>query len=207
MNEPRDFADDDLPAGELDARTAALQATVDVVARHRCVHCGARLCGHEALLAVVLGSRNAPRCARCAAAETHESAVALAERARQWIVRRDCFAHVWRRASEAEGFGGTDRPRCLVPPQHAATPVDAAAAPVEPPPEAPAATWDAGDLGCGELVLELRTRLRALPAGSLFRLVARDPAAPVDMPAWCGLVGHSLLSANHPTYLIRTKRG
>ncbi len=206
MNGARDFADDDLPAGELDARTAALQASVDAVARLRCVICSERLCGHEALLAVVLGSRNAPRCARCAATETHESAAQLAERARQWIVRRDCFAHVWQRASEAEGFGGTDRPPCLVRP-HGEAPTGASAAGVAPPHEVPVATWDAGELGCGELVLELRTRLRALPTESVFRLVARDPAAPVDIPAWCGLVGHSLLSADHPTYLIRTKRG
>lgn len=205
MNEPRDFADDDLPAGELDARTAALQATVDGITRRRCATCEAPLCGHDALLAVVLGSKNAPRCARCAAIESHESVPTLAERAVQWIVRRDCFAHVWRRAGEREGFGATERPPCLFShdgaPSRAPTVSTAAAGATSP-----TATWDAGDLGCGDLVLELRTRLRELPAGAVLRVVARDPAAPVDLPAWCGLVGHTLLSASHPHYDIRRKR-
>lgn len=69
------------------------------------------------------------------------------------------------------------------------------------------ATWDAGDLACGELVLELRRRLDAMPAGQLLRLVARDPGAAADIPAWCGLTGHALVTAGHPIYLIRRKEG
>ena len=56
------------------------------------------------------------------------------------------------------------------------------------------ATWDAGDLGCGELVLELRTRLGGLRPGEVFRLIARDPGAPQDLPAWCRMTGHTLVS-------------
>jgi len=205
MNEPRDFSDDELPPGELDARTAALQATVDDVVRHPCAVCHGALCGHEALLAVVLGSKNAPRCARCAAAETHESAASLVERALQWIVRRDCFAHVWRRAGTSEGHGAVDRPPCLFAAAATAPRSTTVTAPPAPTAE-PAASWDAGDLGCGDLVLELRLRLRELPAGAVMHVVARDPAAPVDLPAWCGLVGHTLLSASHPHYRIQRKR-
>ena len=54
------------------------------------------------------------------------------------------------------------------------------------------ATWDAGALGCGELVLELRNRLRAMPGGVL-KVVATDPGAPADIPAWCRLTGNALL--------------
>lgn len=75
-----------------------------------------------------------------------------------------------------------------------------------PPPSAePTAGWDAGDLGCGELVLELRLRLSSLAPGSLFRLVARDPGAREDLPAWCRMTGHRLAAANHPVYLIERK--
>ena len=74
-----------------------------------------------------------------------------------------------------------------------------------PPPFAAAAEWDAGALGCGELVLELRSRVRALPAGGLLLLTALDPGAPEDIPAWCGLTGHALVRAEHPRYLIRRK--
>ena len=67
------------------------------------------------------------------------------------------------------------------------------------------AEWDAGDLGCGELVLTLRTRLQALEPGEILRLIARDPGAPADVPAWCRLTGHALVVEQHPVYLIRRK--
>jgi tRNA 2-thiouridine synthesizing protein A len=67
------------------------------------------------------------------------------------------------------------------------------------------ATWDAGDLGCGELVLELHTRLGGLRPGEIFRLIARDPGAPQDLPAWCRMTGHTLMSQQHPVYVIRRK--
>jgi tRNA 2-thiouridine synthesizing protein A len=67
------------------------------------------------------------------------------------------------------------------------------------------AEWDAGDMGCGDLVLELRARVEALVPGRVLRLTARDPGAPADIPAWCRMTGHVLVSAQHPTYLIRRK--
>lgn len=72
-------------------------------------------------------------------------------------------------------------------------------------PGAPLAEWDAGMLGCGELVIELRTRFVALPAGALFRLIARDPGVPEDLPAWCRLTGHRLVSAEPPVFLLQRK--
>ena len=65
------------------------------------------------------------------------------------------------------------------------------------------AEWDAGDLGCGELVLELRRRVEALERGQRLHLVARDAGARADIPAWCRLTGHTLVSAQHPVYEIR----
>jgi tRNA 2-thiouridine synthesizing protein A len=66
-------------------------------------------------------------------------------------------------------------------------------------------TWDAGDLGCGELVLQLRFRIEQLEPGALLRLVAVDPGARADLPAWCRLTGHALVAADHAVYLIRRK--
>jgi tRNA 2-thiouridine synthesizing protein A len=65
--------------------------------------------------------------------------------------------------------------------------------------------WDAGDLGCGDLVLELMLRMNAMPPRQVLRLVALDPGAPADLPAWCRMTGHTLLEANHPVYVIRRK--
>ena len=57
------------------------------------------------------------------------------------------------------------------------------------------ATWDAGELGCGELVLELRSRLARMQAGQVMKLVALDRGAPADLPAWCRMTGHTLVSS------------
>jgi tRNA 2-thiouridine synthesizing protein A len=67
------------------------------------------------------------------------------------------------------------------------------------------AEWDAGDLGCGELVLELRGRMQRLRPREVLRLVALDPGAPADLPAWCRMTGHTLVSEEHPVYHIRRK--
>jgi tRNA 2-thiouridine synthesizing protein A len=63
--------------------------------------------------------------------------------------------------------------------------------------------WHAGDLGCGDLVLQLMVRMNAMGAGEVLRLVALDPGAPADIPAWCRMTGHTLIEAEPPTYLIR----
>jgi tRNA 2-thiouridine synthesizing protein A len=35
--------------------------------------------------------------------------------------------------------------------------------------------------------------------------VARDAGAPADIPAWCRMTGHILLSTQHPEYFIQRK--
>jgi hypothetical protein len=47
--------------------------------------------------------------------------------------------------------------------------------------------------------------LAVLPVGSLMELVARDPGAPDDLPAWCRLTGHALIEARPPSYVIRRR--
>jgi tRNA 2-thiouridine synthesizing protein A len=65
--------------------------------------------------------------------------------------------------------------------------------------------WNAGELGCGELVLGLRLRLDAMASGQVLKLTALDPGAPADLPAWCRMTGHRLVNQQHPVYLIRRK--
>lgn len=65
--------------------------------------------------------------------------------------------------------------------------------------------WDAGEMGCGELLMELAGRMRGLAPGQVLELRALDPGAVEDIPAWCGLTGHSLVSARHPVYQIRRR--
>jgi tRNA 2-thiouridine synthesizing protein A len=67
--------------------------------------------------------------------------------------------------------------------------------------------WDAGDLGCGELVLELRMRMRKLERGQIMHLTARDLGAPADIPAWCRMTGDLLVHtdpASHSFFIQRT---
>ena len=70
--------------------------------------------------------------------------------------------------------------------------------------------WDAGGLGCGELVIELRTRLRRMP-GQVLRVVATDAGAPDDIPAWCRMTRNALLrhdAATHSFWIrARSDRG
>jgi tRNA 2-thiouridine synthesizing protein A len=65
--------------------------------------------------------------------------------------------------------------------------------------------YDAGDLSCGELLIELRRRMLSLRPGDRLAVTARDPAAPLDIPAWCFTTGHSLVHDRHPHYTIRKK--
>ncbi len=63
--------------------------------------------------------------------------------------------------------------------------------------------WDAGETGCGQLIVGLRDQLEALRCGALLKVIARDAGAPADLPAWCRMTGHTLVSAAHPVYVIR----
>lgn len=66
--------------------------------------------------------------------------------------------------------------------------------------------WHAGDLSCGDLVLELRQRARSNP-GKVFRITALDAGAPADLPAWCSMTGNALLGHDpeHHVFWIRAK--
>ena len=66
--------------------------------------------------------------------------------------------------------------------------------------------WNAGNLACGPMLLELRGRLEQLLPGQVFRLVTVDEGAPVDVPAWCRLTGHVLLESSHPTYYLARRK-
>ena len=65
--------------------------------------------------------------------------------------------------------------------------------------------WDTGEIGCGQLVFELRLRVNKLNPEDRLEVIARDPGAPTDLPAWCRMTGHTLVSANHPVYVIQRK--
>lgn len=65
---------------------------------------------------------------------------------------------------------------------------------------------DGGERRCVQLLIELRGLVDGLAAGAVVHLIATDPAAPLDLPAWCHLTGHTyrgLVSRNpRPTYAV-----
>jgi len=62
-----------------------------------------------------------------------------------------------------------------------------------------------GELGCGDLVYELRAQFERAAPGDLVRVVTDDPGAPRDLPAWCRTTGHRLLEADAPFYVIEAR--
>lgn len=66
---------------------------------------------------------------------------------------------------------------------------------------------DGGDLGCARLLVLLRKVTLDLPAQAVVHLITTDPVAPIDLPAWCRMTGHSYLGpvAGHdrrPCYAV-----
>jgi tRNA 2-thiouridine synthesizing protein A len=66
---------------------------------------------------------------------------------------------------------------------------------------------DGGDLGCARLLVLLRNHAARLPAGTVVHLITSDPVAPIDLPAWCRMTGHTYLGpvpgTERPTYAVR----
>lgn len=69
------------------------------------------------------------------------------------------------------------------------------------------ATYDGGDTGCGELLLDLMLFMRKQPDDATVKVRALDPGAPLEIPAWCRLTKNTLLVAEHPFYTIQKKTG
>jgi TusA-related sulfurtransferase len=55
-------------------------------------------------------------------------------------------------------------------------------------------TFDMGDQGCGEMAMSLRRAMQDLAPGDCMTVLSRDLGAPADVPAWCRLTGHELVS-------------
>lgn len=189
------------PPDELTPATLALLADLERLTGQRCQVCPRVLCGHEVLFSVALGCKDAPRCLGCLAGGLQRSIAELRQQLVDHFRGRDCFQHAWDVACVREGSGRTVSPHCL----EGRTPtVQANEPPVEPSNDI-VSQWNAGDLACGDLVLALRRRLNELPPGSVLEVIALDPAAPEDLPAWCRLTGHTLEQAVHPSYRIRRR--
>lgn len=191
--------------GTLAKRVETVLQSLAAAREKPCARCSRPICAHDALASLVLGHQRDPQCTDCLAAESMRDARVFRDQVTSFVLSKECLAVGWRWAATREpvcawsrdtaagrnddassGSADTGTPASTVAPEHSAE-------------------WDAGDLACGELVLELRQRLRAMAPGDTMKVTALDPAAPEDMPAWCRLTGHALVHARHPYYFIRRK--
>ena len=174
-----------------------------------CHGCGKAICGHEALMSFAMGFKNEPQCWPCLAQTMGHSKDALRDHVFAYIRHRSCHYEGWQWASREESFDPERFPKCLWP--------DDAALRDEPEPLYSSTSeqqipineiscdseWDAGNMGCGDLVLELRLRMQRLQPGQILKLTATDSGAQEDLPAWCRMTKHTLLSSRHPVYFIK----
>lgn len=189
-------------------RAIALVAEIDRLASVTCPACERDVCGHQYVMNAAMGFKDAPRCAACLADALEQPLAEFLDRVSGYIHHRACFDAAWVQADINEGVSADTRP-CLAWLDEIARTQTSGSADSSPisTTEAPdpTTTWDAGDMSCGDLVLELRMRLMQLEGGAVLELVATDPAAPEDIPAWCKLTGHRLLRGVPPIYHIQRK--
>lgn len=63
-----------------------------------------------------------------------------------------------------------------------------------------------GELGCGDLIYELREQFYRVQPGAVVRIVSNDPGGPREIPAWCAMTGRELLDMDPPHYTIRARK-
>jgi tRNA 2-thiouridine synthesizing protein A len=188
-------------------------AAVDAQWGSKCSGCATELLGHDVVLGLLMGPAGSARCATCLARGLGDALPDFLARGRASVRRLGCYRAGWvhsdRRVTREGAWA-----RSRVPVElrldmleasddgaEESTVANAAAATTP----AVAAHFDAGDMGCGDLVLELRARLAPLAAGDVLLVRATDPGAPGDLPAWCRVTHHTLVHHDHPHYWIRRR--
>lgn len=208
-------------AGPQVVSEASLIAEISRAAGAECPDCRAALCGHAILISIAAGLKNEPRCAGCLAVVLGHEPEGFRRHVVSYIHHRDCYLAAWQWVSAGEadcptaaGASVWDLSRAAIAADSAYDVGADAVTGGDAAPGAPAVLvevpydgeWDAGEMGCGELVLELRKRLQAMAPGRVLKVVARDPGAPQDLPAWCAMTGHRLVFSRHPEYEIEKRR-
>ncbi|MCX4906967.1 sulfurtransferase TusA family protein [Streptomyces sp. NBC_00878] len=76
---------------------------------------------------------------------------------------------------------------------------------------AAAITVDGTGLLCVTLLLKLRAHIADAEPSSIVHVIATDPAAPLDLPAWCHRTGHTYLGpvpdSDRDVYALRPTAG
>lgn len=192
--------------GETTQETTQLRSTLARLRSKRCADCSRELCDHHLLCAIALGLKDAPRCPECAAVGLSRPLDQMKRDLGRWLGGKDCFSRVWTEA---------DPSRCpspctwasLIQPRIEGDDEETDEDPLSRAHDLsqPELVLDFGDLACGELVLQLRQKMRSLAPGTVVRVIATDPGAPEDIPSWTRLAGHTLLRAEPPHYDLKRR--
>ncbi|GAB3256871.1 hypothetical protein GCM10027456_34400 [Kineosporia babensis] len=61
---------------------------------------------------------------------------------------------------------------------------------------------------CVRLLIKLRGVVAPAEPGTVVQVLTTDPAAPIDLPAWCHLTGHEYLGLvhEHPDHAVHALR-
>lgn len=69
---------------------------------------------------------------------------------------------------------------------------------------------DAGETGCGELTMLIFQTMKPMATGEILEVLAYDPAASIDILAWCRMTGNVLVAQHreeHPQRFFIQKMG
>lgn len=189
--------------------TEELLEELEAMHAPRCSACGTGLCAHEFVINVALGFKNKPECVDCHVARSSKSRGSFLEHVLDYLLHKDCYREGWSWAAASEQSEDPLRPGCLWPPAEATSSMSAANGGAGASDRSPAprhdTEWDAKDLACGDLALDLRIRMQGLRPGQVLLLRALDPGGEQDIPAWCRLTGHTLRAAAPPQYWIERR--
>lgn len=175
-----------------------------------CTGCTQALVGQEVVLSLLMGFRTTPHCADCLAQTIGRTRESFLDNARARLRGLDCYRAGWEHADRRQAATG-EQPALgsLIDRELESSPTDTSAEETQAPagsspPEADT-FFDAGEMSCGDLALQLRKELTGLNPGTVLEVVALDLAAPEDLPAWCKLTGHTLLQMQPPHYWIQRR--
>lgn len=62
--------------------------------------------------------------------------------------------------------------------------------------------FDGGEESCGRVIINLHLYLKNQSPGTRILVISKDPAAPLEFPAWCRMTKNGLSKVEHPYYLI-----
>lgn len=62
---------------------------------------------------------------------------------------------------------------------------------------------DATGLACPQPIILLAQQISNIAIGDTLTLLADDPAAAFDVPAWCRMTQHELVSGANSTFIVR----